>query len=334
MNMRSPADDTVLETRHLRLVQAIADEGGVTRAGDRLHLTQSAVSRQLAELEDRLGLRLFARVRKRLVITPAGAHLLATSRRVLQDLVRAEHEIKVRGGQAERWPLRLSTACYTCYHWLPPALREFQRRHPDADPRIVLDATPDPIPPLLRGEIELAITNAAVRRRELEVVPLFDDEVIAVVGHGHRLAGRRHIEGADLEGEALFAFGASGPDADWFRRAFLGRVLPRELRAVPITEVMLELVKADLGVAVVHRWIAEPQVRAGEVVALRLGRGGLWKTWKAAFARRSERRAELLELVGLLRGSFRTPGQRRPATSRPRIPAAAPARGQAAARSA
>ncbi|MEW6270889.1 MAG: LysR substrate-binding domain-containing protein [Thermodesulfobacteriota bacterium] len=337
MNVQgSPGDETVLETRHLRLVQAIADEGGVTRAGDRLHLTQSAVSRQLAELEDRLGLRLFARVRKRLVITPAGTHLLETSRRVLDDLARAEREMKLRGGRAERWPLRLSTACYTCYHWLPPALREFQRRHPDADPCIVLDATPDPIPALLRGELELAVTNAEVRRRELEVVPLFEDEVIAVVGEGHRLAARRHIEGADLDGEALFAFAAGGPDAAWFRRAFLGRAQPRELRAVPITEVMLELVKADLGAAVVHRWIVEPQVRAGAVIALRLGRRGLWKVWKAAFARTSGRRAELLELVALLRGSLRAPGQRRlPGARRAAAAAAeelraAPARGTAA----
>src|SRR5688572_29935408 len=104
MNMAESArlSDTVLETRHLRLVQAIAESGGVTRAGDRLHLTQSAISRQLAELEDRLRLKLFARVKKRLVITPAGAHLLDASRRILDDLASAERELKVRGGPAER----------------------------------------------------------------------------------------------------------------------------------------------------------------------------------------------------------------------------------------
>src|SRR3954470_9338151 len=114
--------DTVLETRHLRLVQAIADAGGVTRAGDHLHLTQSAVSRQLAELEDRLGLQLFTRVKKRLRITPAGTHLLDASRRILDDLASAERELKLRGPAGQRWPLRVSTACHTCYHWLPPAL--------------------------------------------------------------------------------------------------------------------------------------------------------------------------------------------------------------------
>lgn len=317
MNMAEPAraSDTVLETRHLRLVQAIHDAGGVTRAGDRLHLTQSAVSRQLAELEDRLGLTLFARVKKRLVITPAGRHLLDASRRILGDLISAERELKVRAGATERWPLRVSTACHTCYHWLPPALRAFQKSHPDADLRIVLDATPDPIPVLLRGELELAIVHADVRRRELEVEPLFDDEVVALVAPGHRLTARRHLEGDDLDGETLLAFGSGGPDALWFKKRFLGRAAPRELRAVSITEVMMELVKADAGIAIVHRWVAEPQLRDGALIALRLTRGGLWKPWKAAFARATPHRAAVRELVALIRRAKIGAGQRRAALS-------------------
>jgi LysR family transcriptional regulator for metE and metH len=321
---RSP--DTVLETRHLRLVQAIAEAGSVTRAGDRLHLTQSAVSRQLAELEDRLGLQLFARVKKRLVITPAGSHLLDASRRILGELATAERELKVRAGAAARWPLRVSTACHTCYHWLPPALRAFQRRHPDADLRIVLDATPDPVPVLLRGELELAIVHADVRRRELEVEALFDDEVVAVVAPEHRLAARRFLEGADLHDEILLAFGAAGPDAVWFKKRFLGRAVPRELRAVPITEVMMELVKAEAGVAVVHRWIAEPQIRSGAVVACRLTRGGLWKSWKAVYARATPHRAALRDLIALVRGAKIGAGQRRTAAHAGAGSSAAPGR--------
>src|SRR6185503_5212655 len=62
-----------LEVRHLELVAAVADVGSLTRAGDRLHLTQSALSHQLRDIESRLGTALFLRVGKRLVLTPAGA---------------------------------------------------------------------------------------------------------------------------------------------------------------------------------------------------------------------------------------------------------------------
>jgi LysR family transcriptional regulator, regulator for metE and metH len=303
--------DTVLETRHLRLVQAIAGEGSVTRAGDRLHLTQSAVSRQLAELEDRLGLRLFARVKKKLVITPAGSHLLDASRHILDDLVRAERELKLQGGPSERWPLRLSTGCYTCYHWLPPVLREFERRHPRADLHIVLEATPDPLPALKRGELELGIVSADVTSRELSVEPLFEDEVVAIVAPGHRFATRRFLEPSDVVGETLLAFGTTGPDAIWFQRRFLGRVKPGAFRPVPITEVLFDLVKADLGVAVVHRWTAEPHLRAGAVSACRLGRGGLWKTWKAVYPRATPHRDAIVDLVALIRSGNLVAGQRR-----------------------
>src|SRR5262249_52440338 len=107
-----------IDVRHLRLVAAVADVGSLTRAGDRLHLTQSALSHQLRDIESRLGTALFLRVGKRLVLTPAGERLLSTAREVLDRLEQAEAAIremgKDRGGL-----LRLTTECYTCYHWLP-----------------------------------------------------------------------------------------------------------------------------------------------------------------------------------------------------------------------
>src|SRR4029453_16864185 len=83
-----------LEVRHLQLVSAVADVGSLTRAGDRLHLTQSALSHQLRDIESRLGTALFLRVGKRLVLTPAGERLLASAREVLERLDRTETEIR------------------------------------------------------------------------------------------------------------------------------------------------------------------------------------------------------------------------------------------------
>ena len=84
-----------LEVRHLQLVAAVAEVGSLTRAGDRLHLTQSALSHQLRDIESRLGAALFLRLGKRLVLTPAGERLLASARDVLERLTQAEHDIRV-----------------------------------------------------------------------------------------------------------------------------------------------------------------------------------------------------------------------------------------------
>src|SRR5512134_4034418 len=90
-----PAGDRVtLEVRHLKLVRAIVGEGGVTRAAARLHLSQPAVSRQLADVEARLGTPLFSRVGRRLLPTAATERLLRAAETVLGELARAEEDVR------------------------------------------------------------------------------------------------------------------------------------------------------------------------------------------------------------------------------------------------
>src|SRR5436305_14896067 len=102
-----------LEVRHLKLVAAVADVGSLTRAGEQLFLTQSALSHQLRDIEQRLGAPLFLRVGKRLVLTPAGERLLESARDVLARLHQAEEDVRqlARSGSGV---LRLTTECYTC----------------------------------------------------------------------------------------------------------------------------------------------------------------------------------------------------------------------------
>src|SRR5580765_3953113 len=102
-----------LEVRHLRLVMAVAEEGSVTAASRRLHVTQSALSHQLRDAEEKVGAPLFLRLSKRMVPTPAGERLLQSARMVLGELERTSREIS---GKGDAGMIRLSTECYTCYH--------------------------------------------------------------------------------------------------------------------------------------------------------------------------------------------------------------------------
>src|SRR5437899_10857141 len=108
----------ILETRHLRLVAAVAELGTLTKASRVLHLTQSGLSRQLLDLETRLGLPLFHRLGKRMVPTPAGERLLVAARRTLPPLTDVEEELR-RLACGPAASLRVTTACYTSYHLLP-----------------------------------------------------------------------------------------------------------------------------------------------------------------------------------------------------------------------
>src|SRR5215207_9086071 len=103
-----------LEIRHLRLVVAITDEGNLTRAGERLNLTQSALSHQLKQIESSLGVLLFTRTKKRLVLTEAGEELVRRARCILTEIADLERDLGERAS-GRRGRLRLATQCYTCY---------------------------------------------------------------------------------------------------------------------------------------------------------------------------------------------------------------------------
>src|SRR2546423_4062691 len=107
----------ILETRHLLLVAAVAEHGTLTRAGRVLHLTQSGLSRQLLDLETRLGLPLFHRLGKRMVPTPPGERRLVAAPGTPPPLTHGEEELRRLAGGRAAIP-RGSTERYTCYHRL------------------------------------------------------------------------------------------------------------------------------------------------------------------------------------------------------------------------
>jgi LysR family transcriptional regulator for metE and metH len=294
-----PLRPIALELRHLRLVLAIVEEGGVTRAGARLHLTQSALSHQLKEIESRLELRLFLRLKKRLVATAAGRRLADSARRILGDVVVLEDEL--RGHSAgKRGVLRLTTECYTCYDWLPPLLQRFEKRFPDVEVKIVVEATRSPVAALRAGEVDLALVTGPVGSRDIETRDLFEDELLLAVAPSHRLAQRRYLRPQDVASERLLLY--STPAESKFCQIFLGRggVEPREVMGVQLTEAIVSMVKAGLGVSPFAGWAIEREVRRGEVVGVRLGERGMPRTWMAATRRGEPPPAYLAEFVELI----------------------------------
>jgi LysR family transcriptional regulator, regulator for metE and metH len=270
-----------LETRHLRLVVAIADYGSLTRAGNQLHLTQSALSHQLSDLETQLGVRLFERLGKRMEPTLAGERLIARARITLQQLREMEHEVKQVASGREA-VVRLATECYTAYHWLPQLLRAFNERFPKIEIQIVPGATARPIRALLAGKIDVSIVMQVPRDRRIDATPLFDDEMVAVVAPTHPLASRTFLEASDFAHEHLLNY--SPPEESYLFQQLLtpAGVVPRQLSLILLTEAMIELAKAGLGICVLARWAVEPHVRAGTLCAIPLTSAGLPRRWYSA----------------------------------------------------
>jgi LysR family transcriptional regulator for metE and metH len=270
-----------LAIRHLRLVTAVAEHRSLTKAGDVLHLTQSALSHQLSDIEQRLGTKLFLRLNKRMVLTPSGERLLESARSVLTELDCTEDAIR-NGLQPRPVPLRISTECYTTYHWLPAVLKPFKQEFPNVDVRIDAGSTRRPLTPLIEGKLDLALMTSPVRDARLAVRPLFEDEHVAIVAPGHRLAARPHLRPSDFREERLFTYVPR--DESRFVSEILepAGVLPASIEPVQLTEALIEMVKAGLGVAVLARWAVMPHVRDGSLRAVRVTAQGYYRHWHAA----------------------------------------------------
>ena len=302
-----------IEIRHLQMVTAVAASGSVTRAARDLHLTQSAVSHQLRAIEARLGTPLFLRVGKRMVATAAGGRVLDTARRVLDDIKAAEDDVRrYRAGEAS--VIRVCAQCNTGYHWLPPLIEVFRRTHPAVEVAIAVECTMRPLEALLEGRLDVAIVTDAVRSRQVRTRPLFEDEHAAIVAPDHRFARQAFVSPNDLADERLLLYSSSPDDSFTIQKILKpAGVIARRVSFVMLTEAILEMVKARLGVSVMQTWAITPALRAGEVRAVPITASGVRRQWRAATLTQAGRLPHVDAFIDLL-AARAMPARRRPLT--------------------
>ena len=273
----------ILEIRHLQLVAAVAEEGNLTRAGERLHLTQSALSHQLLDVEERLGTALFNRMSRKMTLTDAGKRVLETARRVLDDLARTEDELHLFAAN-RRGVIRLTTECYTVYHWLPLVMKRFDAEYPDVEIRIDVDATDRPFEALVEGSIDVAFVTAEKTPRGIDTRRLFQDEMLVVTSPGHHLATQPFVRINDFAEETLLTYSTLKGNYIYERLLRPAGITPKRHMQVRLTEAMIELARANVGVAVLARWAVQPYLDSQLVAGLPLTARGFRRDWQAAFA--------------------------------------------------
>jgi LysR family transcriptional regulator for metE and metH len=181
-------------------------------------------------------------------------------------------------------------------------LREFTQRWPAVDLRIAPEYTSAPTTAVREGALDIAIVHRVTAHRQIQFDPLFDDELVVVVPTGHRLARRPFATAEDFTDEHLIVY--STP-AD--RIAILHDVLepagvvPARLTRIQLTEAIVQLVSAGMGVSVLARWAALPWIRSGELQAVRLTERGYARHWFVATRREQPAPAYQFDLMELLR---------------------------------
>lgn len=272
----------MIELRHLRTLVALRDTGSLVDAAERLFLTQSALSHQLKDLEDRLECTLFIRKTRPPRFTSAGRRLLNLADEMIPMVRTAERDIvRLAGGEAGR--LHICIECHSCFQWLIPAIDKYRSHWPEVELDLTGGFNFEPLPALVRGDLDLVITSDPVDVPGIRYVPLFRYEAMLAVSRDHALAGKLYIEPLELIDETLITYPVDRNRLDVFTR-FLdpGNVEPASVRTAELTPMMVQLVTSGRGVACLPNWALTEYLDKQTIVALKLGSSGLWCTLFAA----------------------------------------------------
>lgn len=271
-----------MEIRHLKLVREVARTKSLSKAKDNLYLSQSALSHQLKEVESQLGTQLFHRVNKQLILSTAGKMVLDSAERVLSELEQAELSIK-KYVSGQSGTIRLATQCYTCYHWLPTLLKNFAREFPNVEIEILHRNDADVEKQILNGEIDIAVVYEATAYDNLEYQDLFQDEMFALVPKDHEWINKKYLSAADFENQQVIIHSYPLESVSLFTQVLIPEgIQPKNVIQVQVTEAIIEMVKAGLGVNVMAKWIVEPYLKDGDIALIPVTKRGIKRTWSVA----------------------------------------------------
>ncbi len=271
-----------VDLRHLRTLAALRDAGSLAEAAERVHLTQSALSHQMKDLEERLASRVFVRKTRPVRFTSVGKRLLQLADEVLPAFAAADRDLaRLAGGQAGR--LFLAIECHSCFEWLLPAIDAYRDEWPDVEMDLVGGFSFAPLPALVRGDLDLVITSDPMSLVDVMYLPLFCYEAQLAVSPRHRFAGLDHIEPRDLAGETLITYPVERERLDVYSRFLIpAGVEPAMRRNAELTPMMVQLVASGRGVACLPNWALHEYTEKGYVTSVSLGEEGCWPTLYAA----------------------------------------------------
>jgi DNA-binding transcriptional LysR family regulator len=250
----------------LRVFIAVAERGHVTEAARALNLAQSAASHAIASLEARHDIRLFDRIGRRIVLTEAGAALLAQARRILAEVEHAEQTL-AEFGALERGVLSLHASQTIAGYWLPPRLVAFHRAYPSIEIRLTIGNTAEVAEAVEAGAAELGFVEGAVKSESLESLAVARDQLVLVVGPDHAWGDAESLVAADLlQGEWVLREVGSGTRSVFEQVLKRLGIRPEKLRIameLPSNEAVRAAVEAGLGATVTSASVAASSLEAG-----------------------------------------------------------------------
>jgi DNA-binding transcriptional LysR family regulator len=259
-----------VDLRQLEIVRAIAETGSFTGAGTRLHVSQSAISRQILLLEDEFHERLFVRLGRRVQITAAGEALLQLSNRVFGDIRDTSASItdrqKVLSG-----PLRMVGGMTVCLYVFPQLIKEFRAHHPLVDIKIAVGGTFRLQRRVKSRQADLALLTLPVHDPALTSVPVLREELMLVMPAGHPLADKTPVPVEALVGQPFIVFEVGSNTRrtvdEFFTRE---QVRPNVVAETENVEIIKSMVASGLGISIVPILTVERETQGGSLKVSRI----------------------------------------------------------------
>jgi LysR family hydrogen peroxide-inducible transcriptional activator len=295
--------------RQLEAIVAVAEHLHFGRAARACAISQPALSSQVQLLEEDLGVRLFERSRRGVLVTRSGEAVVDRARAALRALDEVVVAAQARGPLAG--PLHLGVIPTVAPYFLPRWLPRVRKAHPDLRAFLHEDQTDRIVERLRRGELDLLLLALPVEGDDFEALPLVEEPFLLAAPRGHRLAkgGRRRVRESELEGEQVLLL----EDGHCLRDQALsvcrmaGAQESLEVRASSLA-TLIQMVASGLGVTLLPERAADVEIHAHDEIVLRRFRDpeptrSIGLLWRKASPRDDAFRALGEHLRASLRGS-------------------------------
>lgn len=255
-----------MDTQHLQAFVAIAENGSFSAAAERLHLTQPAISKRIALLEQQLRAPLFDRIGRQVALTHAGQLLLSKAKLILNEVIAAQRAIADLQGDVQG-KLSIATSHHVGLHYLPPYLREFSTQYPQVKLDLHFLDSEQAYHEILQGRFDLAIVTLALQQdARINSHTLWLDQLQFVAAPTHPLATQSHLRLADLSPHQAIM-----PDTNTYTTQLIKGLFDRQGQTLDITMVTnhLDTIKMmlsiGLGWGVLPRRLIDEQLQILDV---------------------------------------------------------------------
>ena len=252
--------------RHLEIFTAAADEGSMTLAAKKLHISQPTVSQAVSELEKYYGVRLFERLSQKIYLTREGELMLSFSRHILDSFEKMEQAV---GSASKRTSLTIgcSVSVGTCM--INDILDAAYQRMPECEISVVVANSSDIEQAILRSKVDLGIVEGMIQSSEILTTPICEDELVIVCGRGHELAGRKYITLDMLDGQPYISRESGSAERNQIERLFEDHnVRLNRIFCSTNTKAMENAVIRGRGIAVFSRRVVEEECGKGDIIVL------------------------------------------------------------------